>query len=86
MPAGELRDDDPQAYVRLALLVRKQIADGDLEGGCPVSITTLSREHGHTRQTCSKALGLLVGDGLLFRVPGLGYDVPGDAAERLARK
>jgi DNA-binding GntR family transcriptional regulator len=51
-----------------------------------VSITTLSREHGYARQTCSKALGLLVGDGLLFRVPGLGYRVPGDAAECLARK
>jgi DNA-binding GntR family transcriptional regulator len=86
MPVEVLGEDDPRAYVRLALLVREQIAVGVLEAGCPVSITTLSREHGHARQTCSKALGLLVSDGLLFRVPGLGYHVPGDAAERLARK
>jgi hypothetical protein len=33
----------------------------------------LAQEHGHARQTCSKALHLLVHERLLFRVPGLGY-------------
>ena len=45
------------------------------------SITTLSQDYGHARQTCSKALGVLVKEGLLTRYPGLGYYVvgkPGD--------
>jgi DNA-binding GntR family transcriptional regulator len=68
--------DDPRAYVRMAAVVRQQIAAGALQPGRPApSITQLAREYGHARPTCSKALRLLVDEGLLIRVPGLGYYV-----------
>jgi DNA-binding GntR family transcriptional regulator len=40
------------------------------------SITTLVQEHGvAARQTAAKGLRLLESEGLLYRVPGLGYYV-----------
>lgn len=79
----DLGEADPRSYVRLAARIRKQILNGEFEPGHPVpSITTLSQEHGHARQTCSKALQLLVGEGLLFRVPGLGYHASNGAREK----
>lgn len=67
---------DPRVYRRLAALIRQQIDDGTLQPGRPTpSITTLSQEHGHARQTCSKALRILESEGLLARIPGLGYYV-----------
>ena len=64
--------------MRLAALLRRQIAEGTLAPGMPTpSITTLSQEYGHARQTCSKALGVLVKEGMLIRYPGLGYYVAG---------
>jgi DNA-binding GntR family transcriptional regulator len=67
---------DPRAYVRLAALVRQQIADGALSSGQPApTITYLSRQHGHARQTCAKALSVLEDEALLTRIPGLGYYV-----------
>ena len=67
---------DPRAYRRLAALVCQQVGDGTLQPGQPApSITSLSQEHGHARQTCSKALRILEGEGLLARFPGLGYYV-----------
>jgi GntR family transcriptional regulator len=84
MSVAELDPGDPRAYMRLAVLVRDEIASGRLEPGKPVpSITTFSQQYGHARQTCSKAFGLLVADELLFRVPGLGYYVTKNAVERL---
>ena len=68
--------------MQLAAVLRKAIADGTYPSGTATpSITTLSQEYGHARQTCSKALGVLVKEGLLVRYPGLGYYVvgkPGD--------
>jgi DNA-binding GntR family transcriptional regulator len=67
---------DPRAYRRLAAIVRQQIIDGTLEPGRPApSITRLSQEHGHARPTCGKALRMLEDEGLLTRIPGLGYYV-----------
>lgn len=67
---------DPRAYVRLAAMLRQQIADGTLQpGGRTPSLTHLSHEYGHPRLTCSKALRMLEGEGLLTRIPGLGYHV-----------
>lgn len=67
---------DPRAYRRLAALVRQQIGDGTLKPGRPApSITSLGQQHGHARQTCSKALRILEGEGILARIPGLGYYV-----------
>jgi DNA-binding GntR family transcriptional regulator len=39
------------------------------------SITTLTQDHGVARQTAAKALRLLESEGLVHRVPGLGYYV-----------
>ena len=68
---------DPRAYQRLAARIRRQISDGTLEPSRPApSITSLSQEYGHARQTCSKALRMLEDfEGLLVRIPGLGYYV-----------
>ena len=69
---------DPRAYVQLASTLRRAIAAGKYPPGTATpSITTLSQEYGHARQTCSKALGVLVKEGLLIRYPGLGYHVTG---------
>ena len=68
--------------MRLAALLRRQIAEGTLAPGMPTpSITTLSQEYGHARQTCAKALNVLVDEGLLIRYPGLGYYVVGSPSK-----
>jgi GntR family histidine utilization transcriptional repressor len=73
-------ESDPRAYIRLAADLRRAIADGTYAIGTPTpSITTLSQQSGHARQTCAKALRLLVDEGLLIRYPGLGYYVAGPA-------
>lgn len=65
---------DPRAYVRLAAQLREQISSGKLRPGDPTpSITTLTQEHGIARQTAAKALRVLEAEGLVYRVPGLGY-------------
>jgi DNA-binding GntR family transcriptional regulator len=67
---------DPRAYKRLAAMIGREISDGTLQPGRPTpSITYLSQEYGHARQTCSKALRVLESEGLLARIPGLGYYV-----------
>ena len=62
--------------MRLAARLRREIAEGKLTPGMPTpSITTLCQEYGHARQTCAKALRMLEDEGLLNRIPGLGYYV-----------
>ena len=74
-------ESDPRAYVRLAALLRRRITEGTLAPGMPTpSITTLSQQYGHARQTCAKALRTLEDEGLLVRIPGLGYYVKGAAS------
>ena len=74
--AVNVGEDDPRSYVRLAVRIRKQVLSGEFGPGHPVpSITTLSQEFGHARPTCGKAMRLLEQEGLLIRVPGLGYYV-----------
>ena len=71
---------DPRAYVRLAALLRRQIAERTLAPGMPTtSITPLSQENGHARQPFAKALRVLEDEGLLVRIPGRGYYVKGTA-------
>jgi len=73
---------DPRAYMRLASLLRQQIQDGTLAPGQPApSITTLSQGHGLARQTVAKAFRLLEEEGLVIRVPGLGYYVADRSAQ-----
>jgi GntR family transcriptional regulator, histidine utilization repressor len=67
---------DPRAYLRIAGVVREMISSQVLLPGSPApSITRLCHEHGLARQTCGRAMRLLEGEGLLHRVPGLGYFV-----------
>ena len=67
---------DPRAYRRLAAMIRQDIRGGRLKPGQPTpTITRLSREHGHARQTSSRALRALEREGLVARFPGLGYYV-----------
>jgi GntR family transcriptional regulator len=62
--------------MRVASQLRQQIEDGTLRPGEPTpSITTLVQEHGIARQTAAKALRLLETEGLVARIPGLGYYV-----------
>jgi DNA-binding GntR family transcriptional regulator len=69
-------ESDPRAYVRIAALIRRQINDGTIQPGQPVpSITHLVQEHGVARITASHALRVLEDEGLVRRVPGLGYYV-----------
>jgi DNA-binding GntR family transcriptional regulator len=81
---AEANTRDPRAYLRIAALIRQQITEGTLRPTGPApTITQLVRDHGHARQTCAKALRLLVDEGLMYPVPGLGYYVRPDAVERL---
>jgi GntR family transcriptional regulator len=67
---------DPRAYVRIADALRQQITGGRIKAGQPIpSITSLTQEHGVARQTAAKAVQLLESEGLVYRVPGLGYYV-----------
>ena len=60
--------------MRLAALIRDQIANGTLAPGSSLpSIAALRRQHGHSRQTVGKAMRVLEREGLIYRVPGLGY-------------
>jgi GntR family transcriptional regulator len=72
--------------MRLAALIREQIADGSLvPGGQLPSIAALRRQQGHSRQTVGKAMRVLESEGLIYRVPGLGYYVSCDVAATLRR-
>jgi DNA-binding GntR family transcriptional regulator len=64
--------------MQLSGMLRRAIAEGKYPPGAATpSITTLAQEYGHARQTCSKAMKVLVKEGLLIRYPGLGYYVTG---------
>jgi DNA-binding GntR family transcriptional regulator len=67
---------DPRRYVQLATAIREQIADGTFarDGRIP-SIKALCEDYKLSRQTAGKALRLLEREGLIHRVPGLGYHV-----------
>lgn len=68
--------EDPRLWVRVADGVRGQIARGELSSGQKApSITTLAQEYGIARETAQRALVELADEGLLARVPGLGYYV-----------
>ena len=65
---------DPRAYRSLATLLRDQITSGKLAPGERLpSIGKLRQEHGHSRPTVTKAMKVLSDEGLIYRVPGLGY-------------
>jgi DNA-binding GntR family transcriptional regulator len=77
----EAAQPDPRAYVRLAAIIRQQISEGTLTRGARLpSIAVLRRDHGHSRQTVGKAMHVLEDEGLIYRVPGLGYYVSATTA------
>jgi len=68
----DLGEADPRPYIQMAARLRRQIRAGEIAPGQPVpSLTTLSREFGHARMTCSKAMRLLEQEELLTFIPGL---------------
>jgi GntR family transcriptional regulator len=68
--------DDPRLYIRVACSLRQRIKNGDLKPGYPIpSIRTLHEETGYARHTCMKGITILVGEGLVVLIPGLGYYV-----------
>jgi GntR family transcriptional repressor for pyruvate dehydrogenase complex len=69
---------DPRRYVWLAGTLANEIESGRYAPGKRLpSIAELCIDFGLSRQTAGKALRLLEGEGLIERVPGLGYFVPG---------
>jgi DNA-binding GntR family transcriptional regulator len=68
--------DDPRLYMRIIDELRTRIGDGRLKPRDQVpSITVLCAGFGCSRRTVTKAMTLLAGEGLVTRVPGLGYYV-----------
>jgi DNA-binding GntR family transcriptional regulator len=73
--------DDPRRYVQIAAFVRQGLTERRWAPGEPVpSITTLSQQFEVNRRTAAKALTLLESEGLLTRIPGLGYYVNSPAS------
>jgi DNA-binding GntR family transcriptional regulator len=73
---------DPEAptpvYQQLADLIREQIRRGDLEPGRRIpSVARMVQEHGVARGTALHAVRVLVGEGLVYVVPGKGTYVRG---------
>ena len=67
---------DPRKYRQLAEVIRAQVISGQIMPGSPApTITELASRYGCARQTCAKALRILVEEGRLIRYPGLGYYV-----------
>jgi DNA-binding GntR family transcriptional regulator len=70
---------DKRLYVQLAVALEKGILSGKYTPGKRLpSIQELCIEFALSRQTAGRALRLLEDDGLIERVPGLGYFVPDD--------
>ena len=70
--------------MRLAAFVRAQIASGKVAPGSALpSITDLAAAHEMSRQTVGKGLHVLEREGVIYRVPGLGYHVSLDAVQKI---
>ncbi len=65
-----------RVYLLLAARLREEIVSGLLVPGSPMpSIGSLCQVHGFSRRTGGHALQTLEKEGLIYRVPGLGYFV-----------
>ena len=70
-------------YQQVAALIRAQIESGELGEGDPIPTREqMQQEYGVARDTAAKALRVLVDEGLVVVVPGLGARV----ARRLGSK
>ncbi len=60
-------------YLQVAALIRRRIASGELAPGQPIpSQTTLMQRYDVARMTAHRALQVLVREGLVVIVPGIG--------------
>lgn len=67
-----INDDLPVApYLQLAAILREQIASGEIRSRLP-SEKTLMQEHGLAQGTVRRSLAVLVDEGLIVKVQGLG--------------
>jgi hypothetical protein len=67
---------DPRRYMRIAAELRAQISSGGLVPGDKLPpIGALIRDRKVSRETAGKGLQVLEQEGLVMRVPGLGYYV-----------
>lgn len=66
---------DPRAYMKLAVVIRDQVASGEITPGERLAMKVLCGKTGHSRQTVGKAMRVLEREGLIYRVTGLGYYV-----------
>ena len=70
--------DDPRRYVQMLRFLRTRIEDGTYKPHeLMPSVNQLSKETGYSRHTITKALRILQDEGLVQRVPGLGYGPTG---------
>jgi DNA-binding GntR family transcriptional regulator len=80
-------DTNPEqrAYMRLAAELREQVVSGLRGPGSQLpTIEQLCTTHRLSRQTCGRALQILQGEGLIYRVHGLGYYVAAPPQARTA--
>lgn len=69
---------DPESalppYEQLAIILRDEIAQGQLTGHLP-SLHTISQHHNVSHHVAARALAILKGEGLVVSVPGQGHFV-----------
>lgn len=60
-------------YRQVAAIIRTRIESGELQPGQPIpSQNTIMQQYGVARMTAHKALGVLVDEGIVVVVPGVG--------------
>jgi DNA-binding GntR family transcriptional regulator len=69
---------DPRRYMHVADRVRTQIREGRLHPGDHVSRSKLLADTGYSIRSVAHGLQVLEREGLLARIPGLGYYVTGN--------
>jgi DNA-binding GntR family transcriptional regulator len=79
--------EDPRRYVQMLKFLRTRIEDGTYkpEELLP-SIQKLSEETGFSRHTITRAMRILQDEGVVERIPGLGYGATGKTANGRPRQ
>jgi DNA-binding GntR family transcriptional regulator len=78
--------EDPRRYVRMLKLLRSRIEDGTYKPHeLMPSVNQLNGETGYSRHTITRALRILQDEGVVERIPGLGYG-PTDRARQLRNR
>ena len=72
----EASEIDPRKYVKLAAVLRAEIASGGYAVGDRLpALAVIADEHALSRATVAKALHLLCDEGILAAIPGMGFYV-----------